>query len=61
MLIEYKPIQCPYCGEMIDIQIDTSIAAQNYIEDCAVCCRPIELSVTVLDDIISVTARTGDE
>jgi transcription elongation factor Elf1 len=61
VLIENKRIQCPYCGEMIDIQIDASIDAQRYIEDCAVCCQPIELAVSVLDDVISVVARTNDE
>ena len=61
MLIENKSVQCPYCGEMIDIQVDASVAAQKYIEDCSVCCRPIELSVTVYDDDVSVTARTNDE
>jgi len=61
MLIENKRIQCPYCGEIIDVQIDATIAAQSYIEDCTVCCQPIELSVAVLDEAISVCARTNDE
>lgn len=60
-MIENEHIQCPYCGEMIDIQIDTSIATQSYIEDCEVCCQPIELSVAVHGDVISVIARTGNE
>jgi hypothetical protein len=40
-------IQCPYCGESIEILIDASIPSQRYIEDCQVCCRPITLSVEV--------------
>jgi Cysteine-rich CPXCG len=40
-------IQCPYCGENIEILLDCSIEQQNYIEDCQVCCRPIEFHVTV--------------
>ena len=39
--------QCPYCGEMISVLIDCSVAHQNYIEDCQVCCRPITFDVTV--------------
>jgi len=61
MLIQNKTVQCPYCGEIIDVLIDTSVEQQDYIEDCCVCCRPIEFSVAVLDDVISVTARTNDE
>jgi Cysteine-rich CPXCG len=34
-------IQCPYCGEAIDVFIDKSAGAQTYYEDCQVCCAPI--------------------
>ena len=43
-------IDCPYCGESIELLIDTSVAQQQYIEDCQVCCRPITLNVEVDDD-----------
>ncbi|MBI3563539.1 MAG: CPXCG motif-containing cysteine-rich protein [Gammaproteobacteria bacterium] len=36
-------IYCPYCGEVIEILIDNSVPAQQYIEDCQVCCRPITI------------------
>ena len=54
-------IQCPYCGESIEIVIDGSLEQQSYIEDCSVCCRPIELAVTVIEDEISVDAKRDDE
>lgn len=38
--------QCPYCWETISMLIDTSQSKQNYIEDCEVCCNPIQLLVT---------------
>jgi cysteine-rich CPXCG protein len=38
-------IQCPYCGEMLDISLDPSIRSQTYIEDCQVCCKPIQIRV----------------
>lgn len=38
-------INCPYCGEGISVLIDCSVAEQAYIEDCQVCCRPIEFEV----------------
>jgi len=39
-------IHCPYCGEGIELFVDDSAGAQSYIEDCPVCCRPIEVAVT---------------
>jgi len=48
--LEEKQVQCPYCGELIDILIDCSIPQQNYIEDCQVCCRPINVDVVVTHD-----------
>ncbi len=43
-------IQCPYCGETIELLVDDSAGAQRYIEDCGVCCRPITVVVTVDSD-----------
>lgn len=45
--LESKKVQCPYCGETIDIVIDCSVEQQSYIEDCQVCCRPINIDVSV--------------
>jgi hypothetical protein len=45
--LEEMSIQCPYCGEQIVILVDCSLESQEYIEDCQVCCRPINLSVVV--------------
>lgn len=38
--------QCPYCWEEISVLLDPSISYQTYIEDCEVCCRPIEFKVS---------------
>jgi len=40
-------ISCPYCGETVEIIVDCSAGDQSYIEDCQVCCRPINLTVTI--------------
>ncbi|MFZ9002699.1 MAG: CPXCG motif-containing cysteine-rich protein [Robiginitalea sp.] len=37
--------QCPYCWETISILLDTSVPVQTYVEDCEVCCNPMEFSV----------------
>jgi hypothetical protein len=34
---------CPYCGERIDLPADASAGTQDYVEDCPVCCRPIQV------------------
>jgi hypothetical protein len=54
-------VQCPYCGEEFETVIDLSVdGAQTYIEDCFVCCRPIQFRVEVADgEAVSVdTARS---
>ena len=37
--------QCPYCWEEISVLLDPSVSTQTYIEDCEVCCRPIEFQI----------------
>jgi hypothetical protein len=55
-------IQCPYCGETISVVVDDSAGAQSYVEDCQVCCRPIEIAVRLdADGAAMVTARAEDE
>ena len=36
--------ECPYCWEQISMLLDPSIAEQKYIEDCEICCNPIEVN-----------------
>ena len=38
-------IYCPYCGEALDVLVDTSSGSQQYYEDCTVCCAPILFSL----------------
>ncbi|MHB8474236.1 MAG: CPXCG motif-containing cysteine-rich protein [Gammaproteobacteria bacterium] len=40
-------VDCPYCGEQFETIVDISGGDQRYIEDCAVCCRPIEFQIRV--------------
>lgn len=35
--------QCPYCWEEISFLLDSSVSDQTYVEDCEVCCNPIEV------------------
>jgi len=36
--------QCPHCWEEISMILDASVREQTYIEDCEVCCNPIEIT-----------------
>ena len=40
-------VHCPYCGEPLELLVDASEDGQRYIEDCQVCCQPIEFKVQV--------------
>lgn len=39
--------QCPYCWEDISMLIDSSVSHQSYVEDCEVCCNPIQITVSI--------------
>ena len=45
--LDSHKVHCPYCGEIIELVIDCSIDQQNYIEDCEVCCCPIDVDVSI--------------
>ena len=52
---------CPYCGESISSVLDLSAGGQTYVEDCEVCCRPIEINFEVEDDaLVSFSAQQLD-
>jgi hypothetical protein len=40
-------LQCPWCGEVYGSQIDLTDRSRIYIEDCQVCCQPIEVTLEV--------------
>ena len=42
-----RHLDCPYCGENIELLIDDSAAEQDYYEDCSVCCRPIRIKQVI--------------
>ncbi len=38
-------IACPHCGESFPLLVDTTQEEQTLVEDCSVCCRPINLTI----------------
>lgn len=53
-LLQTHHSTCPYCGEEIQLVIDCSVSIQDYIEDCQVCCRPINIHLTIEDEVVQL-------
>lgn len=53
-------VHCPWCGEPLTIVIDTSAGDQAYVEDCQVCCRPMQVSFSVSDGELADVQVTGE-
>ena len=52
-----RKLHCPFCGENISLVVDTSAGSQTYIEDCQVCCQPMQIRIDVDDgELLSVLA-----
>lgn len=54
-------IECPQCGESFAIQIEAAEEGTvEMIEDCAVCCRPAAVSITVKEgEVTCVTVEAS--
>lgn len=55
--------QCPHCWQKISMLLDESAFNQNYIEDCEVCCQPIEVSCDFNNEgeLTNFNAKSLDE
>lgn len=51
--LQVQTIDCPFCGESIEIVLDLSAGGQDYIEDCQVCCQPIQIRFEVAGDMLA--------
>ncbi len=62
-MLEEIAADCPYCGEHFETVTDISAGDQDYIEDCPVCCRPIEFQVRVdaQGGLLTVNTFSQDE
>ena len=57
-----QQVGCPYCGEAFTTFIDLSQGNQKTVEDCYVCCRPIEFVIESNgNELIRVDAFSDDE
>lgn len=44
--LDSAKVNCPYCGEILEILIEPLDDPQQYFEDCQVCCQPILIEIT---------------
>jgi hypothetical protein len=58
----FADITCPYCGETLSVRLDLSAGSQSYVEDCQVCCQPIQMGLHLTDEgtLESVSAERMD-
>ena len=59
--LETCTVQCPYCGEALELTVDATAGAQRYVEDCGVCCRPIEIALEPDPEGFRLRARHENE
>jgi len=55
--LEYVTVLCPYCGESNEITVERTGTAVLYTEDCQICCRAMQVSVTPRGDDIEVSVH----
>jgi transcription elongation factor Elf1 len=60
-MIEYD-FDCPHCWEQQLKLIDSSINNQIFIEDCEVCCNPLEFSIVIENnELISFSVQSIEQ
>jgi hypothetical protein len=52
-------VQCPYCGEAIDVHVEEDVSG-SFVQDCEVCCNPWLVRVTRSDGATDVQVVRGD-
>jgi hypothetical protein len=59
---ELVRVACPYCGEEFETSVDASAGLCSYVEDCQVCCQPIEMELRVDENgaFAELLLRRGD-
>lgn len=61
--MEWREVECPYCGETFETALDPAQADDDYVEDCHVCCRPIvfRVSTDAAGAPLTVSVRREDD
>ncbi len=57
---ETATVECPHCGQSMEMVLDTSIPSQRFVTDCEICCRPFEVTVECEPgEVLSVMVSGG--
>jgi hypothetical protein len=60
--LQETSVHCPYCGAQFTALVDVSGGDCDYIEDCAVCCQPIEFALRLdFAGEAELSARRSDD
>jgi len=55
-----ETFQCPFCGQEMELAVDTATPRQRFTTDCEVCCRPIEVTIECESgEVVSLEAQPG--
>lgn len=57
---EERFYSCPYCGEQVSLIVDPELSGEAFIEDCEVCCRPIEFYFELTGTDFHLSAQRTD-
>ena len=62
MIEEDYPFSCPHCGVDLSARVEPgSGKEQQFIQDCEVCCKPIQIQVRFQgDEIVHFEARADE-
>jgi len=60
-MLEYITQQCPYCGENNELSVERSLEPASYVEDCARCCRAMQVDVRLHGDQLLVSLARDDD
>jgi len=59
-MLDRLTFSCPWCGQANPVAVEPDDAGQWIIQDCQVCCRPIELRLPrTHDERLSVRREDG--
>lgn len=59
--VTFASVRCPFCGESIELAIEMTLAHQQYVEDCEVCCRPMIVTIDASQEEPVVNVTREDE
>ena len=61
-MLHEQQVSCPYCGEVFTSYVDLSQGNHQTVEDCYVCCRPINFLIeSDGQSLLRIETATDDE